>query len=143
MKWIYGHKKLSMGAVTALVAMLALVMSSVPAWADHQIHGPQSTEVSCDGVTIKTGITVNQGSTGGFRIVQNSSDPDSSTRTWAVSGQGNSLPVKTANEGSPAIWTSVLSGNYTVKAFRNGQSNCNGIGFGDGNYVWNYTVKDH
>lgn len=102
--------------------------------------GPQTLTVSCDGVTIKSGVSVNQGSTGAYKITQNSTSPTSNSKTWAVSAQGNSLPTKTVGNGGTVSWSSVLPSTYTTKVFRSGAANCNGVGLGHGNYAWNYTV---
>jgi hypothetical protein len=104
------------------------------------IRGPLDLTVSCDGITIQTGTTVNQNTTGNYKVRQNTTSPTSSSHVWAVSAQGNSLPHQTISNGDTAIWSSVLPSSYTTKVYRNGAANCNGIGFGHGNYTWNYTV---
>lgn len=65
----------------------------------------------------------------------------SNTNTWAVSDQGNSLSVKTVSDGTSVSWTNVIKSGYTTKAYKTQAANCNGIGFGHGNYDWNYTVR--
>ncbi len=122
--------------VTMFVA-LALAGALAPAGA---ASSTQATSVSCDGVTIKTGITVTHDPSGTFKIRQNSSSPKSSTKTWARSSNGNDLSVKTVGDNGTATWTGVLASNYTIKAFRSGSANCNGWWPGHGNYTWNYTV---
>ena len=102
--------------------------------------------MSCDGVTIATGVRVVFGSDGTYKIRQNSTNPSvvdgipSNTNTWAVSDQGNSLSVKTVGDGTTVSWTNVTKSGYTTKAYKTQAANCNGIRFGHGNYDWNYTV---
>lgn len=125
-------------AAIALVAAGLLALAT-PAYATTQ--GPQTTDVSCDGTTIKTGVTVTHLRTGNFSIKQVNTNPTSSTKTWAVSARGNSLPTKTVSNNGAVIWTEVLPSSYTVKALRSAASNCNGILPGHGNYKWTYSVS--
>ena len=46
-------------------------------------------EISCDGVTVKTGLSIVQGSTGTFKVKQNSATESSSTKFSACSSNGN------------------------------------------------------
>ncbi len=124
-------------AVAALACTLAL---GVAVTATAATKGPQSTSVSCDGVTVKAGVSVTQGSQGGFSIKQNSSTNSSNTVVTARSSNGNDLPNKTIATGATASWTGVLPSTYTVRALRSGAANCNGVLPGHGNYTWNYTV---
>jgi hypothetical protein len=126
------------GAAAMLMATGLLVVAAAPVAA--ATKGPQTTDVSCDGVTIKSGVSVSHVRTGTLSIKQNSTSPTSSTKTWAVSANGNSLSTKTVSNGGTASWTSVLPSTYTVRAFRSTNANCNGILPGAGNYSWNYTV---
>ena len=125
-------------ARSVAVGLLLVLAVGMPARAT--IRGPQSMNVSCDGTSISTGVTVTQASTGTYKVTQNSTNPISSSRVYAVSSQGNSLSTKTVSDGGTVQWTSVLPSNYTTKVFRSGAFNCNGIGLGHGNYAWNYTV---
>jgi hypothetical protein len=130
---------LIVAATLSSVAVAAVILPSAPAFAT--ISGPHTLTVSCNGTYIATGVKVNHKTTGTFKITQNSSAPTSSTVTWAVSDAGNSLSTKVVSDGTTATWTSVLPSGYTVKAYRNGKANCNGILPGDGNYTWNYKVE--
>jgi len=132
------RRRLLRPAMVIAVAGSFLVMATLPAGAT--IKGPQSTTVSCNASIFKTGVTVTQAHTANFGIRQNSSSPVSTTVVWAVNSAGNSLPTKQVSNGQTATWTSVLPGRYTVHAHRLHSMNCNGIGFGDGNYNWDYTV---
>jgi plastocyanin len=130
--------------LSGLAAALVAVISMLPAGATTK--GPQVLTVSCDGVSIATGVRVVFGSNGTYKIRQNSTNPSvvdgipSDTRTWAVSDNGNSLSVKTVSDGTTVSWTNVIKSGYTTKAYKAQAANCNGIGFGHGNYDWNYTV---
>jgi hypothetical protein len=104
------------------------------------IRGPLNLTVSCNANIPKKGTTVRQRHTGPFKVKQNSSTPASTSIVWAVSGTGHSLPVRRISNGGTAAWTNVLPGKYTIWVHRSVSKNCNGIGFGDGNYNWNYTV---
>lgn len=120
------------------IALLALITTTlVPAEAGSTTR---AMEVSCDGVTIKYGVTVNHHPGGTFRITQNSTNPTSVSRTWATSAYDNDLPIRNIANLETATWTNVIASNYTVKVFRDGSSNCNGWRPGLGNYWWNYTV---
>ena len=120
--------------------MSCVLMLGVAGTASASTKGPESTDVSCDGVTVKAGVSVAQRVSGGFSIKQNSSSPSSSTIVTARSSNGNDLPNKTIGTGSTASWSGVLASTYTVRALRSGASNCNGVLPGHGNYSWNYTV---
>jgi hypothetical protein len=124
-------------AAVALTAVGVFVVAD-PAFAT--IKGPQTTTVSCNAVTIKTGVKVNHRLRGTFSIKQVRTSPTSRTKTWAVSATGNSLSAKTIGNGGTAKWTQVLPSRYTVKALRAAKSNCNGVLPGHGNYNWTYTV---
>jgi hypothetical protein len=124
-------------AAIAFATVAALAVAS-PAAAT--IRGPQTTAVSCDGTTIKSGVSVVHRLTGTFSIRQDAATQSSSTKSWAVSANGNSLSVKTVSTGGTVSWTSVLPSTYTVKALRSTNKNCNGILPGAGNYNWTYTV---
>ncbi len=130
----------------ALLGMALLLVLALASPAGATTRGPQVLTVSCDGVTISTGVRVVFGSNGTYKIKQNSTNPSvvdgipSNTRTWAVSDNGNSLSVKTVSDGATVSWTSVIQSGYTTKAYKAQAANCNGIGFGHGNYDWNYTV---
>lgn len=87
---------------------------------------------------IKSGVTVT--ATGTYQVTQNSTSPTSGSVVWAVDTQGNSLSTKAVGNGGTATWTGVLLSLYTTKVHRNGSANCNGIGFCDGSYNWQYTV---
>src|SRR5581483_7089 len=86
------------------LASLATLAGVVPASA--ATRGPQVLTVSCDGVTISTGVRVVFGSNGTYKVRQNSTNPSivdgipSNTNTWAVSDNGNSLSVKTVSDGT-------------------------------------------
>jgi hypothetical protein len=123
----------------ALALALSVAMLAVVAPVDAATT-TQTTSVSCDGVTIKSGVTVTHDPSGTFKITQNSTNPTSITRTYARSSNGNDLTIKTVANGGTATWTGVLASNYTVKAFRSSAANCNGWLPGHGNYSWNYTV---
>lgn len=135
-----------MAAILTLVGSTALVALALTVPAGAATRGPQVLTVSCDGVTISTGVRVVFGSNGTYKIRQNSTNPSvvdgipSNTNTWAVSDQGNSLSVKTVSDGTTVSWTNVIKSGYTTKAYKTQAANCNGIGFGHGNYDWNYTV---
>lgn len=116
------------------VAMLAI---AAPVGA---ANSTQTTSVSCDGVTIKSDITVDHDPSGTFWITQNSTNPTSSTWAFARSSNGNDLRAKLVSNGATVFWTSVIANHYTVRAFRSGSFNCNGWLPGYGNYSWNYTV---
>jgi hypothetical protein len=120
-----------------------VAVAGFPALADHRIKGPQTTEVSCDGVTIKAGVSVDHSSAGTFRIRQNNTNPTSASYTWATSSEGGNLRQKRVTDGERATWTEVLPSTYRVRVYRDGAQNCNGMGFGHGNYDWNYTVRYH
>jgi hypothetical protein len=122
-------------AGTVLVAALSGVALTLPASATTR---SQVTEVSCDGVTIKNGISVTHYG-GNYSIKQNSTSPRSTTWVWATSQNHNDLPMRMAIDGETKTW-SALAGTYTVKALRAAEQDCNGISFGHGNYTWNYTV---
>lgn len=132
--------------LVVLVALASLVALALVVPAGAAIRGPQTLTVSCDGVTISTGVRVVFGSNGTYKIRQNSTNPSvvdgipSNTNTWAVSDQLNSLSVKTVSDGTTVSWTNVIKSGYTTKAYKTRAANCNGIGFGHGNYDWNYTV---
>lgn len=134
-------------AVLASVGLAAFVALALAIPAGAATRGPQVLTVSCDGVTIATGVRVVFGSNGTYRITQNSTNPSvvdgipSDTKTWARSDQGNDLPVKTVSDGSTVSWTNVIKSGYTTKAYKAQAANCNGIGLGHGNYDWNYTVR--
>ncbi len=104
------------------------------------VSGPNSTSVSCDGKTVKSGVQVNTTATGNFSIKQNSSNPVSVTAAYATAHTGNSLGIKNVGDGQTVTWSSVLPATYTIKARRVGSENCNGAWPGHGNYTWNYTV---
>lgn len=127
------HRRMTM-VLALCVALLALVAPVEAA------STTQTTSVSCDGVTIKSGVTVHHDPSGTFKIKQNSTSPTSSTKTYARSSNGNDLSIKTISDGQTATWTGVIANDYTVKAFRSTASNCNGWLPGHGNYSWNYTV---
>lgn len=118
-----------------LVATLSGVALALPASATIRT---QSTEISCDAVTIKNGISVTHYG-GNYSIKQNSTAPRSTTKVWATSQNGNDLPMRMAIDGETKTW-SALAGSYTVKALRAAEANCNGVLPGHGNYTWNYTV---
>lgn len=121
-----------------MVLLLVSVMAfALPAYA------PTSTNnmaVACDGTTIKTGVTVAHDPSGTFKIKQNSANPASSTWVSARSANGNDLSFKFVSNGLTATWTSVIANSYTVRAYRSGSYQCNGILPGYGNYTLNYTV---
>ena len=79
------------GAITALPLLVLVALTSlatlalvVPAGA--AIRGPQTLTVSCEGVTISTGVRAVFGSNGTYKIRQNSTTPPS----WT-----GSLPTRT------------------------------------------------
>lgn len=119
-----------------------LAMATLPASAatPDTIKGPQNLTVSCNATIPKKGVTVVQDHTGDFKVEQHSTSPSSKSVVWAVSGTGHSLPTKVVSNGHSVLWTDVLPGSYTIHVHRDGSKNCNGIGFGDGNYNWNYSV---
>lgn len=125
-------------AVVACISTGIFVIGAIPAEA--ATVGPQTLTVSCNPANIATGVTVDQGATGDFKVKQNSSTPPESTRVWARDQEGNTLPSKTITDGETATWTSVLPAHYTIRAVISSAVNCNGIGIGDGNYTWKYTV---
>lgn len=116
---------------------LATLVIANPALA---LTSTNNMAVACDGVTIKSGVTVFHDPSGTFKIKQNSATPTSSTYVFARSDNGNDLSHKLVSNGTEAVWTSVIANNYTVKAYRNGGYQCNGILPGWGNYTLNYTV---
>jgi len=124
--------------ITALALALGMILAGGVASARNS--GTQNLTVSCDGTTVKSGYVITQSTTGGFSIKQISTNPTSPSATWARSSQGNNLPVKYVTNGATASWSSVLPSNYTTRVRRDGSYNCNGIGFGYGNYNWTYIV---
>lgn len=137
-EWEEKHMKVRVLAQSAVVAAGLTVVVAAPALA--LTKGPQSTDVSCDAVTVKLGVAVSHGSTGRFKITQNSSTESSSTRAWARSSNGNDLNSKVISSGQTAVWDSVLPSTYTTRFLRSSSANCNGILPGNGNYTLNYTV---
>jgi len=120
-----------------LAISTTMLLFATPAFA------PTSTNnmaVACDGVTIKSGVTVAHDPSGTFKIKQNSADPASSTWVSGRSANGNDLSFQLVSNGVTATWTSVIANNYTVRAYRNGGFQCNGGLPGWGNYTLNYTV---
>jgi hypothetical protein len=125
-------------AAVACISTGIFVIGTIPAEA--ATVGPQSITVSCNPANIATGPTVVQSSTGDFKVKQDSSSPVEATRVWARDQEGNTLKSKTITDGETATWTSVLPAQYTVRAVISSAQNCNGIGIGDGNYTWKFTV---
>ena len=99
-----------------------------------------TSDISCDGTTVKNLAQVNTTSSGGYSIKVNSVTQDSVTALWAVSQYGNALSQKNAGAGQTASWSSVAAGTYTAKGVRVGSKNCNGILLGNGNYSLGYTI---
>jgi hypothetical protein len=139
-QWLIAGEENKMRAIakSALVAIGLSVVVAAPAVA--ATKGPQSTDVSCDAVTVKLGVSVSHGSTGRFKITQNAATEGSSTRAWARSSNGNDLNSKVISTGETAVWDSVLPSTYTTRFLRSSSANCNGILPGNGNYTLNYTV---
>ncbi len=130
-------KKTHMRLGAAIIAAASMLMT-VPV---HAASFTNSTTVSCDGSTVKSLDTVNKQVKGSYSIKVNSATQDSITSLWAVSQNGNALPSKSSSTGQTSSWTDVLPGTYTGKAVRVGSKNCNGIGFGKGNYTLNSTIN--
>lgn len=126
--------------VTGIFGIAGVLILTIVTTAGATIRGPQTLTVSCDGWSIATGVRVVFGSNGTYKITQNSTNPTSQSVTWAVSDNGNSLGTQIVSNGGTVSWSSVLKSGYTTKVYRNGAANCNGIGFGHGNYAWDYTV---
>lgn len=121
-------------------ASVATLLAATPSQAT--IRGPQSTDVSCDAVTVKAGVTVTQRVQGSFAISYNSSVNANSRDTWftARSSQGNDLSRIARVPGQTASWSSVRASNYTVRLVKRSQENCNELLPGSGNFGVNYTV---
>ncbi len=124
-------------APAVLVAALMVSALAVPAHAGSFTN--RSTEVSCDGVTVKSASTIDHNTNGNVTIKQNNTNPTSNSVTWLRSANGNDTGSRTLSDGETGTWTSVLASTYTIRVKRSTQYNCNGISFGDGNYVWTYS----
>jgi len=121
----------------AFAALSALSMlSALPAIAGQTTA---NMAVACDGVTIKSGASRSHNG-GTLTIKQNSAELGSSTYVSARSGNGYDLSFKLVHDGTTATWTGVIANSsYTVRAYRDGSYQCNGILPGYGNYTLNYT----
>jgi hypothetical protein len=123
--------------LSVMVSALMVSALAVPAHAGS--FSQRSTEVSCDGVTVKSASTIDHNDNGNVTIKQNNTNPTSNSVVWLRSSQGNDTGSRTLSDGETGTWTSVLSSTYTIKVRRSVEYNCNGISFGHGNYVWTYS----
>lgn len=131
--------KRSVGVVSFVA--IGILATALPAAATTK--GPQSTSVSCDAVTVKSGVAVVAKSSGAFKIKFNAAaDGSGDNATWftARSAQGNDLSQQARVVGETASWSSVIPSTYTTRMLRRFGANCNGALPGDGNYTVNYTV---
>lgn len=129
--------KRSIGVVVS-VGVLAAALPAAAA-----TKGPQATDVSCDAVTVKSGVQVTPTSSGAFKIKFNSAASGSGDNaTWftARSAQGNDLSQQARVVGETASWSGVIPSTYTTRMQRRFAANCNGALPGNGNYTVNYTV---
>lgn len=124
------------GAVAAFL-LLAFALPASAVWT-----GVKETTVSCDGLTIKVGTTVDHAAYGDFKIDQLETDPASTT--WAIAcvtgDVSRCLTWKPVSDGGTAVWTGVLASSYTTYFYRSGSANCNGWLPGHGNYLLKYRV---
>jgi plastocyanin len=128
--------------VFVLVAASVISLAGVlPAQAT--IRGPQSTDVSCDAVTVKAGESVIFAAKGTYKIGFNSSVGGiSDDATWftARSSSGNDLAAQARVAGQTATWTNVAKSTYTARFVRRFAADCNSVLPGHGNYTLNYTI---
>lgn len=122
--------------IATSIGFLALSGMALPA---HAGTFAGSTTVSCSAGTIKTLGTINTTSQGTMSAKATSATQSSITSFDATSQNGNSLGGKSASSGQTVSWLNVLTGTYTLKANRVGTFDCNGIGFGNGNYTLGYS----
>jgi hypothetical protein len=123
--------------LSVMVAALMVAALAVPANAGSFTN--RSTEVSCDGVTVKSASSIDHNTNGNVTVKQNNSNPTSNSIVWLRSANGNDTGSRNLSDGETGTWTSVLSSTYTIRVKRSVKFNCNGISFGDGNYVWTYS----
>lgn len=128
-----------------VTVVLLLVLALVAVTAVSPAEGAFATRrmtISCDGLTVQTGTSVRHRGGTGVAIQQLTSTPDSSTWVWMTRRTGNGLYPQLVSDGDWAIWKEdVARGHWSVKAVRDGSSNCNGGSFGHGNYTIWYTVS--
>jgi hypothetical protein len=124
-------------AAVACISTGIFVIGAIPAEA---ATVSQTLTVSCNSANIATGVIVTQGSTGSFKVKQNSSSPAEDTKVWARDQNGNALKARTISSGETATWTAVSPGQYTIRAIIGSAAILNCPGSGDGSYSWNYTV---
>ncbi|NEN76798.1 hypothetical protein [Nocardioides zeae] len=123
----------------AVVAGAAVVMAGSALGASAASKS-KSLEVECNGTSVATGTTIVQGSTGTFKIRQDSADDNRRTDWNAVSSNGNSLGYKMTGTGDTVSWSGVRPSTYTVKAKKYVPSDCSVLPFNGGSYTVNYTV---
>lgn len=126
-------------SLTGAVMVAALMASALVVPANAGSFSNRSTEVSCDGVTVKSASTIDHNTNGNVSITQNNTNPDSNSVVWLRSANGNDTGTRTLSDGEQGTWTSVLASTYTIKVRRSVALNCNGISFGHGNYTWIYS----
>lgn len=125
--------------VTVVILLVLCLVAAVAVSPAEAAFRTSSMTISCDSVTEAQGVTVYH-RFGAFGIRQHTSNPTSSSYVYAVTHGGEGLDPQMVSDGQQAVWRSIRPGSYTVKAFRATSANCNGVGFGHGNYRIRYTV---
>ena len=127
-------RRLGVLAATTLIGIVGLV----PAYAGQLTA---TVTVSCDGVSwAGNGVYLQQSAYGPASVRQNTTSPTSSTVVHLQSSTGNNTSDKTVSDGQTVSWTVARdTTGYRVWGRRSTSKNCNGIGFGYGNYDWTYT----
>ena len=126
--------------VTVMVAIATMLFTAVPASA---ATGDGSFTATCDpaGYPYATNnVSYQHSSKGTISVKQKSTNPVLTSSVKLVSQNGNSTSVQNVSDGGTVSWTNVLAGQYKVYARSSSTVNCNGPGFGSGNYTFNYSI---
>ena len=125
--------------VTVVILLVLSLVAAVAVSPTEAAFRTRSMTISCDSVTEARGTEVYH-RWGSFGIRQHTSNPTSRSYVYAETRNGDGLDPQMVSDGQQAVWRSVPANYYTVVAFRATRANCNGSGFGHGNYTIRYTV---
>jgi len=97
----------------------------------------RNTVVSCDGKTVQTALGITVVKRAVLNVSRSTTVPASSVTVWAYNAETG---VQLSSGTNTASWN-VAAGPYNAKFVRIGAANCNGIGFGHGNFSLAYRLK--
>ena len=134
----------SRSILIGLAAAALALSTAMPASAESS--GPRTmSNISCDGVSTKAGITLPHKTKGKLTFTQIKTNPKVTSYVTMVSALSQKTVGYVAAVDSGTItWNNVLPANYYPRVKSYGSPNCNGFWAGNGQYdlTYSFTTRD-